>query len=130
MQMTTQVTISGNATGDAEMRFTPRGASVASFTVAVNERVKNDDGTWGDGDATFYRVSAWDHIAEGVSDQVRKGTRVIVTGKLKPRLYEGKDGGEKMSLDIRADEVGVATGFRKTNITTATTGDDPYNAPF
>lgn len=127
----TQVTIMGNATGDAEMRFTPRGASVASFRVAVNERVKNEDGSWGDGDATFYSVSAWDSIADGVAEQVKKGTRVIVVGKLKSRMYETKEGGERMSIDIRAEEVAVSTGFQKQRITSASTGDtDASNIPF
>ena len=126
----TTVTIIGNATNDAELRFTPRGASVASFRVAVNERVKNDDGTWGDGDATFYSVSAWDSIAESVSEQVKKGTRVIVQGKLKARTYEGKDGSEKLSLDVRAEEVGISTGFKKQRITTKQTEEAPWDTPF
>lgn len=127
----TQVTIMGNATTDAEMRFTPRGASVSSFRVAVNERVKNDDGSWGDGDATFYSVSAWDSIADGVAEQIKKGTRVIVVGKLKSRTYEAKDGSERMSIDIRAEEVAISTGFQKQRITSAITGDtDQSNVPF
>lgn len=109
----TTVTIIGNAVNDAEERTTSRGARVSSFRVAVNERVKQDDGTWADGEATYYNVSAWDPLAAGVSDKITKGTRVIVQGKLKARTYEGKDGVKGFSLDIRADEVGVSTGLKK-----------------
>ena len=126
----TNVTIIGNAVADSEVRTTPKGATVASFRVAVNERVKNDDGTWGDGDPTYYNVSAWDPIADGVAQQVNKGTRVIVHGKLKARTYETKDGVKGMSLDVRADEVGISTGLKK-----RTAGDEPaeeasWNTPF
>ncbi len=126
----TIITVIGNATSDAELRYTPRGAAVASFRVAVNERIKNEDGTWGDGDATFYSVSAWDSIAESVAEQVKKGSRVIVQGKLKTRTYEGKDGSEKLSLDVRADEVGISTGFKKQRITTKQTEESPWDTPF
>lgn len=124
----THVVIIGNATSDAELRTTPRGTEVASFRVAVNDRIKNDDGTWVDGEPTFYSVSAWDPIASGVSEQVRKGTRVIVTGKLKSRTYETKDGIKGQSLDVRADEVGVSTGLKKrsSNDTEEASWDTPF----
>lgn len=125
----TYVTIIGNAVADSELRTTPRGASVASFRVAVNERIKNDDGTWGDGDPTYYNVSAWDPISEGVAQQVNKGTRVIVHGKLKSRSYEGKDGAKGLSLDVRADEVGISTGLKK-KTTTETDDGASWDTPF
>lgn len=111
--MSIHMTITGNATRDAELRFTAKGEPVASFTVAVNERVRNEDGSWGDGDPTFYKVSAWGAIAAGVASNVSKGTRVIVTGTFKPSTYETKEGQERMSLDLRATEVGISTGFEK-----------------
>jgi single-strand DNA-binding protein len=133
--MTAQVTITGNSVVDAELRFTPQGKAVASFRVAVNERVKNQDGSWGDGDPTFYSVSAWDSLAETTAEQIKKGTRVIVTGKLKAREYESKDGGTRTSIDIRAEELGICVGYRKaqsSQTTQATEADtsDPWNAPF
>lgn len=111
--MSINVTIVGNATRDSELRFTAKGEPVASFTVAVNERIRNDDGTWGDGDPVFYKVSAWGSIATPVVEKIMKGTRVIVTGTLKPRSYETKEGQERMSLDVRAREVAISTGFEK-----------------
>lgn len=115
--MTVHVTITGNATKDADLRFTPKGDPVASFTVAVNERVRLEDGSWGDGEPTYYAVSAWNAIALGVADKVTKGSRVIVTGTLKPRVYETKEGQTRTSLDVRAVEVGLATGFQKAEAT-------------
>ena len=111
--MSVQVTLVGNATNDAEIAFTESGIARASFGIAVNERVKNEDGTWGDGDPVFYRVTAWRLLAESVAAEVSKGNRVIVVGKLKPREYEAKDGTTKMSLDVTADEVGASIKFSK-----------------
>lgn len=105
--MSINVTIIGNATADAELRFTAQGKAVASFTVAVNERVKNEDGTWGDGDATFIRVSVWERLAQSVSEAVKKGTGVILTGKLKSRTYEDREGVTRTSLDLNADNVAI-----------------------
>lgn len=109
--MSVQVTLVGNATSDCEIAYTPRGDARATFTLAVNERIKNEDGTWGDGDATFYRITAWRQQAENVNTQVGKGARVIVVGKLKPRMYETKSGEQRMSLEVTADEVGVSLKF-------------------
>jgi len=127
----TYVTIIGNAVADSEPRTTARGAKVTSFRVAVNERVKQDDGTWADGEATYYNVSAWDPIAEGVAAQVNKGTRVIVHGKLKSRSYEGKDGAKGLSLDVRADEVGISTGITRKNTSNSEPTEEPsWDTPF
>jgi len=129
--MSAQVTLAGNAVADAELRFTPKGSAVASFRVAVNERIKNADGTWGDGDTTFFTVSAWESMAERVAEQVKKGTRVIVTGKLKAREYEAKDGTVRTSIDVRAEEVGTSTGYRKgQEQATQPSPSDSWDAPF
>lgn len=127
----THVTIIGNTVAEPEERTTAKGAKVTSFRVAVNERVRQDDGTWADGEATYYNVSAWDPIAEGVAEKVSKGTRVIVQGKLKSRSYEGKDGQKGLSLDVRADEVGISTGLSRRNGTKAETSEDSsWDTPF
>lgn len=131
--MSINVTIVGNATGDAELRFTAQGKPVASFTIAVNERVKNEDGSWGDGDATFYKVTAWDSLAEPTAEAVRKGAKAIVTGKLKSRTYEDREGLTRMSLDVTADEVGLALKRQKVGTTVIpqpSTQPQMENAPF
>lgn len=105
--MSLNVTIVGNATADSELRITQAGKPLATFTVAVNERIKNDDGTWGDGEPAFYRVTAWGSLAESVVENVNKGTGVIIVGRFKPRKYEDKEGAERTSLDVTADNIGI-----------------------
>lgn len=98
------MTIVGNATSDAELRFTSGGVGVASFTVAVTPRVKKND-SWEDGDTTFFRCTVWREMAEQVAESVTKGMRLIVHGRFKTREYE-KDGVKRTSVEIEVDEVG------------------------
>lgn len=98
------MTIVGNATSDAELRFTPSGAAAAAFTVAVTPRIKRND-QWADGDTTFFRCTAWREMAEQVAETVTKGMRLIVHGRFKTRQYE-KDGQTRTSVEIEVDEVG------------------------
>ena len=105
-----QITFTGNATSDAELRFLPSGVAVANITVAVTPREKVGD-QWQDGQAAFYRVSAWRDMAENVAESVRKGDRVTVVGRLKPREYE-HNGAIRMSLDVDADSIGLDLRFR------------------
>jgi single-strand DNA-binding protein len=126
--MTANITIVGNATADPEMRFTAKGKPVTSFTVAVNERVQNEDGTWGDGDATFYRVSAWDYIAQPTYDAINKGTKVVVVGELKSRTYEDREGNTRTSLDVNAKTVGVAVKAQR--LDTQPVSQQMEDAPF
>ena len=103
------VTVVGNLTGDPELRFTPNGAAVASFTVASTTRVL-DKGTneWKDGDTMFLRCSVWRQYAENVAESLTKGTRVIVTGRLKQRSYETKEGEKRSVVELDVDDVGPA----------------------
>ena len=105
-----QITLTGNATGDAELRFLASGVAVASITVAVTPREKAGD-QWQDGQPAFYRVAAWRDMAEHVAESVRKGDRVTVVGRLKPREYE-HNGATRTSLDVDADSVALDLRFR------------------
>ncbi len=98
------ITIVGNATDDAQLRFTPAGAAVAAFTVAVTPRIKRNN-EWTDGDTTFFRCTAWREMAEQVAETVTKGMRLIVHGRFKTRQYE-KDGQTRTSVEIEVEEVG------------------------
>lgn len=104
------ITLTGNATADAELKFLQSGAAVANFTVAVTPRVKQGD-QWTDGQAAFYRVAAWKQLGENVADSVKKGDRVTVVGRLTPREYE-HNGEKRTSLDVNADSVGLDLQFR------------------
>ncbi len=103
----TVVTVIGNTTAPAELRFVGSGAGVANFTVATNVRKFNKEtNEWENGESTFYRVNAWRDLAENVAETLTdKGMPVVVTGRLSNRRYE-KDGVEKYSLEIEADAIG------------------------
>ena len=109
MSSAAQITFTGNATADAEIRFTPSGAAVANVTVAVTPREKVGD-TWQDGQAAFYRVAAWRKLGENVAESVKRGTRVTVVGTLKPREFE-HNGEKRLSLDVTADSVALDLTF-------------------
>jgi single-strand DNA-binding protein len=103
--MDTFVTVVGNLTGDPELRFTPSGVAVANFRLAVTPRVREGD-SWKDADTSFFRINVWRQQAENVAETLTKGTRVIVTGKLRHRTWQ-TDGGEQRTVtEIEADELG------------------------
>jgi single-strand DNA-binding protein len=105
MQGDVIVTVVGNITADPELRFTQSGAAVANFTVVKNNRTKQGD-QWVDGEPDFYRVNVWRTLAENVGESLRKGDRVIVSGKLQSRSFETREGEKRTSWEITADAVG------------------------
>ena len=107
----THVVITGNATEDAVLRFTKTGIPIASFSVAHSDRVKDQSGNWVDGPATFYRINAWRHLGRGAAETIRKGRRVVVSGVLTPTTYTARDGSERLSLDVSADDIGLSVLF-------------------
>ena len=101
------VTVIGNLTSDPELRFTPNGLAVASFTVASTTRILDKTSNeWKDGDTLFLRCSVWRQYAENVAESLTKGTRVLVTGRLKQRSYETKEGEKRTVFEVEVDEVG------------------------
>lgn len=105
----TTLTIVGNATADAEIRFTQSGAAVCSFTVASTPRVfDKQSGQYRDGEALFLRVNAWRQMAENCGESVLRGTRVVVTGRLRQRSFETKEGEKRTVVELEADEVAVS----------------------
>ena len=101
-----QVTIVGNLTDDPELRYTPNGAAVAKFRVAVNRRYKDQSGEWKDGDTSYFTVNAWRTLAENVAETLTRGANVIVVGRLQQRSWETQDGEKRTVIEIEADEVG------------------------
>jgi single-strand DNA-binding protein len=103
----TILTIVGNLTADPELRFTPSGAAVASFTVASTPRsFDKNSNEWKDGDALFMRCSIWRQAAENVAESLQRGMRVIVTGRLQQRSYETREGEKRTVVEMQVDEVG------------------------
>src|SRR5687768_1471894 len=103
----TVITIVGNLTGDPELRFTPSGAAVANFTVASTPRTfDRQSNEWKDGETLFMRCSVWRDAAENVAESLQRGTRVIVSGRLKSRSYETKEGEKRTVIEMEVDEVG------------------------
>jgi single-strand DNA-binding protein len=98
------ITAVGNLVRDPELRFTNSGKGVVNFTVACNDRKKNEAGEWVDGDTTYLDAVSW-FAAEQIADELKKGQRVIVTGSLKQRNYETKDGEKRTAYEINADSV-------------------------
>ena len=103
----TIITVIGNLTGDPELRFTPSGAAVANFTVASTPRTfDRQSNEWKDGETLFMRCSVWREAAENVAESLHRGTRVVVTGRLKSRSYETKEGEKRTVVEMDVDEVG------------------------
>jgi single-strand DNA-binding protein len=99
-----QVVLIGNLTDDPELRFTPNGAAVANFRLAVTPRVKDGD-SWRDGETSFFRINCWRQLAENVGDSLGKGTRAIVIGRLRTRSWETPEGDKRSVTEVEADEV-------------------------
>src|SRR5882757_6967480 len=103
----TLVTVVGNLTADPELRFTPSGAAVASFTIASTPRTfdKNSN-EWKDGVALFMRCSIWRQAAENVAESLQRGMRVVASGRLKQRSFETREGEKRTVVEMDVDEVG------------------------
>jgi single-strand DNA-binding protein len=103
----TVITIIGNLTADPELRFTPSGAAVANFTVASTPRqFDRTSNEWKDGETLFMRCSVWRDAAENVAESLQRGARVLVSGRLKSRSYETKEGEKRTVIEMDVDEVG------------------------
>jgi single-strand DNA-binding protein len=117
----TLITVVGNLTGDPELRFTPSGAAVASFTVASTPRTYDQTtGEWRDGEALFLRCSIWRQPAEHVAESLHRGARVIVTGRLRQRSFETKEGEKRNVIELEAEEVGPSLRYATAKVTKAT----------
>ena len=106
------VTVVGNLTNDPELRFTPSGDAVANFTVASSTRTLDKaTNEWKDGESVFMRCNVWRQYAENVAESLTKGTRVIVTGRLKQRSYETREGEKRQVMELEVDDVGPVLRF-------------------
>ncbi len=111
------VTIIGNITRDPELRFTPSGQATASFGVAVNRRWQNRQTQEWEEATSFFDVVCWRDLADNVSESLTKGARVIVSGRLEQRSWEGQDGEKRSKVEIIADEVGPSLRWATAQVT-------------
>ena len=139
----TTITMIGNLVDDPELRFTPSGAAVAKFRVASTPRyldkAKNE---WKDGESLFLQCQIWRQAAENVAESLTKGMRVILSGRLKQRSYETKEGEKRTVFEVEVDEVGPSLRNATAKVTRTqraaggaaapaaadTFGDDPWAA--
>ncbi|WP_176738569.1 single-stranded DNA-binding protein [Micromonospora pallida] len=103
----TTITVIGNLTDDPELRFTPSGAAVAKFRVASTPRfLEKASGEWKDGEPLFLSCTVWRQVAEHVAESLQRGSRVIVSGRLRQRTYETREGEKRTVIELEVDEIG------------------------
>jgi single-strand DNA-binding protein len=137
----TPITVIGNLTADPELRFTPSGAAVANFTVASTPRTfDRQTNEWKDGESLFLNCSVWRQAAENAAESLVRGSRVIVSGRLKARSYETREGEKRTVFEVDVDEVGPSLRYATAKVTKASRGggggqsggygggDDPWSS--
>src|SRR3954468_130118 len=137
----TPITVVGNLTADPELRFTPSGAAVANFTVASTPRtLDRQSNEWRDGEPLFLGCSVWRQAAENAAESLTRGMRVIVTGRLKARSYETREGEKRTVFQIEVDEVAPSLRYATAKVTKTSRsgggqgfqsgggGDDPWSS--
>jgi single-strand DNA-binding protein len=113
----TTITITGNVVSDPDLSYTPTGVPVTRFRVASTPRyLDKASNTWKDGDSLFMGVQVWRQQAENAADSLTRGTRVVVTGKLRQRSYEDREGAKRTVYEIDADDVSVSLQFAAVTI--------------
>lgn len=130
----TNITIVGNLVADPELRYTASSIAVANFRVASTPRRFNSQtNQWEDGEALFLTCNVWRQAAENVKESLTKGMRVIVTGRLRQRSYETREGEKRTVFEVEVDEVGPALRNATANVQrNAPQGGGPgggFNAP-
>jgi single-strand DNA-binding protein len=113
----TIITVVGNLTADPELRFTPSGAAVASFTIASTPRTFDRNANeWKDGEALFLRCSIWRQAAENVAESLTRGMRVVAQGRLKQRSYETREGEKRTVIELEVDEIGPSLRYASAKV--------------
>ena len=116
----TIITVIGNLTADPELRFTPSGAAVANFTVASTPRMfDRQTNEWKDGEALFLRCNIWREAAENVAESLVRGSRVIVSGRLKQRSFETREGEKRTVMELEVDEIGPSLRYATAKVNKA-----------
>src|SRR4051812_10699901 len=131
----TVITVVGNLTNDPELRFLPNGTGMVKFTLASTPRMLDrESGQWKDGDPLFLTCTAWRELAEHIADSLAKGTRGLVSGRLRLSRWETDEGEKRSVYGLEVDEIGPSLRFATAKVVkmTRSKGADgfvPADAP-
>ena len=125
------VELVGNLTRAPELRFTPSGAAVANFGLAVNRRWRNQQTNEWEEQTSFFDVVCWRDLAENVAESLDRGTRVMVVGRLEQRSWENQEGEKRSKVEVVADEVGPSLRWATASVSKNERrgGDGGYDGP-
>ena len=119
------VTVVGNITDNPELRFTAGGQAMARFTVAVNRRWQDRTNNEWQEETSFFDCTCWREQAENAAESLKKGTRVLVNGRLRQRRWETPEGDKRSAIGIEVDEIGPSLRWATASIErNARKGDD------
>jgi single-strand DNA-binding protein len=116
MTTITTITVAGNLTRDAEIRYTKDGQATSALTLAVNRRWQNRDTKEWEESTSFFDVVCWRELAENAALSLTKGARVVVSGRLEQRSWETDDGERRAKVEIVADDIGASLRFATAEI--------------
>jgi single-strand DNA-binding protein len=126
------ITIVGNLGNDPELRFTASGSQVANLNVGVTEsRLNRETGEWESAGVSWFRVTAWNQLAEHIAESLQQGDRVIVTGPMRQRSYVNRDNETQYAWELLAEHVGPSLQYVAADIqrTARTRPAEPATAP-
>lgn len=122
-----KLTIQGNLTADPELRFSANGKALCKMRVASSESRKNDRGAWEDGPTCFLDLTTFDAIAEECAERLRKGSPVLVAGRMQQREWATDDGQKRTAYEVLVESIGPSLRARKNQGEQRAQGDvDPW----
>jgi single-strand DNA-binding protein len=117
----TIINVVGNLTDEPELRYLPNGTAMVKFTIASTPRtLDKESGQWKDGDPLFLNCTAWRDLAEHIAESLTKGTRTIVSGRLKLSRWETDEGEKRSAYGLDVDEIGPSLRFAQAKVTKMT----------
>ena len=114
--MSNNVTVVGNLTQDPELRFTASGVAMVNISVADSRRYQDRNGEWQE-DTSFFRGTCWRDLAENVAESLTKGARVVITGRLKQRTWETKEGEKRNVVELDIQDIGPSLRWATASVT-------------
>jgi len=121
--MSNNVTIIGNLTADPELRFTASGVAMVNLSVADSRRYQDRNGEWQE-ETSFFRGTCWRDLAENIAESLTKGARVIISGRLKQRTWETKEGEKRNVVEIDIQEIGPSLRWATATVTKTPRNDN------